>query len=111
MQVVKNLKYLKLNTRIPNKYKNQIRREKKSTFIYPNTKSFRVISKFDKHFDFVNKFNILYSTSANKSNKSFDEQYAIDKSDIIIYTKDEFQEYPSSSIYKVSNYKIKKIRA
>ena len=110
LQVVKNLKYLKESTRIPNKYKNKVRRSKKTTFIYPNKKSFRVIDRFDNHYDFINKFGILYSTSANKTGEVFDEKYAICHSDIIVWTKNSFYQSDSSKIYKISHNKIIKLR-
>jgi len=52
----------------------------------------------------------MYSTSANEHNKIFDENFAVSKSDIIVYTKNEFLDLKSSNIYKLTNEKIKKIR-
>ncbi len=69
-----------------------------------------MVSKNSKHIEFIDKFDILYSTSANQTNKNFDLEYAVEKSDIIIYTKDDFNEKNPSKIYKVSNSKIAKIR-
>ena len=105
---VDSFKSLKKLTRIPKKYKKIIRNSKKTTFIYPNKKSYRVI--FDKkHLNFLKKFNFLYSTSANITGKSYDESKAIKLADIIVYN-DTFKENTPSKIYKITNQKIKKIR-
>jgi hypothetical protein len=68
------------------------------------------VLKESKHKNFINKFNILYSTSANLTNSDFNISFAINASDIVIYTKDEFRQNNSSSMYKINNYKSKKIR-
>ena len=41
--VVSNFKKLQNLTRVPQRYKQYIRRAKKTTFIYPNTKAIRVV--------------------------------------------------------------------
>ena len=110
LQVVDSFKTLKLYTRVPNKFKTLVRYSKKTTFIYPNKKSFRVISLFDTHHNFIKKFNILYSTSANITNQSFDINYAIKSSDIIVLSKNGFVEKKGSFVYKLSNNRLKKIR-
>jgi len=48
IRVVNSQKTLKSFTRVPTKYKNTIRRSKKTTFIMPNGNSFRVV-KNSKH--------------------------------------------------------------
>jgi len=95
---------------VPLKFKNKIRKSKQTTFIYPNKNSYRVISSKSLHYNFINKFKSMYSTSANETNKNFSYDYALEKSDVILYTKNKFMEKSSSLIYKVSNSKIKKIR-
>ena len=52
----------------------------------------------------------MYSTSANKTQNSFNLQYAYDKADVIVFTQDNFEEKQASSIFKLSKNKIKKIR-
>ncbi len=52
----------------------------------------------------------MYSSSANEHNKKFDEDFAYNKSDVVVYTNKNFEDSSSSNIYKVSNSKIKKIR-
>jgi len=110
LNTVDSFKTLKQNTRVPKQFKKQIRRASRTTFIYPNLKSFRVIDKDDKFQGFIKKFNILYSTSANLTGNKFDEEFALENSDIIVNQKDGFSEKISSSIYKVNKTKIIKIR-
>ena len=63
LQTVDSFKTLKQNTRVPKEFRKRVRNSKKTTFIYPNTHSFRVISKDDRFFRFIHKFKSLYSTS------------------------------------------------
>ena len=106
---VDSLDTLKTFVRVPKKYKKIVRRVKKTTFIYSNGDSFRVI-KDEKHLEFLKKFKWMYSTSANLSGKMFDKKWAIKQADIIIEDKRGFFEGKPSSIYKINNFKMKKIR-
>jgi tRNA A37 threonylcarbamoyladenosine synthetase subunit TsaC/SUA5/YrdC len=110
LQVVDSFKILKQNTRVPKKFRNFIRRSKKTTFIYPNKLSFRVLPKCSDHSNFISKFGKLYSTSANITNKNYDKSFAFDKCDIAIYKNDEFDEKVSSKIYFVNKTKLKRLR-
>ncbi len=110
LQTVNSFKTLKEHTRIPKKFKKLVRRAKKTTFIYPNTKSFRVINKKDDFFDFIQKFKILYSSSANLTKKDFDEEFAYKSCDVIVKNHNGFSENISSSIVKIDKNRKKKIR-
>ena len=110
LQTLDSFKTLNEMTRVPKKFRKRVRNSNKSTFIYPNKNSYRVISKDDEFYSFICKFNNLYSTSANLTKESFDINFARENSDIIVYTKDEFSEKSSSSIYKLTINKIEKIR-
>ncbi|RXJ88055.1 Sua5 YciO YrdC YwlC family protein [Arcobacter sp. CECT 8985] len=110
LQVVDSFNTLKQNARVPKAHRKLVRRAKKSTFIYPNTHSFRVIPKDDKFYDFVKKFKKIYSTSANITTKSFDEEFATKNADVIVEDKNGFSETISSSIYLLKKKKFKKIR-
>ena len=107
LREVDSLDTLKKFVRVPNKFKKYVRRAKKTTFIYPNGESFRVV-KDKKHLEFLKKFKWMYSTSANLTGKSFDEDWAKNIADIIV-GKDFFEGKPST-IYKLSKTKIKKVR-
>jgi hypothetical protein len=73
----------------------------------PNTYSYRVV-RDDHHLLLLNRLQWAYTTSANLSNFSYDENFAKEASDVIISPLDEKQK--SSNIYKLGNYAIKRIR-
>ncbi|PSM52219.1 threonylcarbamoyl-AMP synthase TsaC [Campylobacter blaseri] len=102
-----SLKKLKLLARVPNRHKNFIRKAKKSTIIYPNLKSIRVV-KDKKHNEFLDKFLFLYSTSANLHGEKFNEEFAKSVADEVVDS--EFFEKTPSKMYRVSRNKIKKVR-
>jgi tRNA A37 threonylcarbamoyladenosine synthetase subunit TsaC/SUA5/YrdC len=106
---IDSLNTLKKFTRVPNMFKNRVRRRKKTTFIYPNKKSFRVV-KDEKHLEFLKKFNWMYSTSANLTGGKFDEKWAKSVADIIVEDKRGLFEGKASKIYKLGKNKMKKIR-
>jgi len=102
------LETLKEFVRVPNKFKKIVRNAKKTTFIYLNGESFRVV-KDERHLEFLKKFKWMYSTSANKTGCKFDEKWAREKTDLIVEDK-EFFEGEASRIYKLSKERIKRIR-
>jgi len=102
------LETLKEFVRVPNKFKKIVRNARKTTFIYLNGESFRIV-KDDRHLEFLKKFKWMYSTSANITGCKFDEKWAREKADIIVEDR-EFFEGEASRIYKISREKIKKIR-
>ena len=108
LREVDSLRILKEFVRVPNKFKKQVRNAKKTTFIYKNGESFRVV-KDERHLEFLKKFKWMYSTSANKTGCKFDEKWARKKADIIV-EDGEFFEGEVSRIYKLSKGKSKKIR-
>lgn len=98
---------LKNFARVPKKFKNLVRKARKTTFIYPNSKSVRVV-KDDKHSQFLQTHGWMYSSSANLHEQKFDLEYAKSVADEVI--GNEFIEKKSSRIYKLYKTKIKKIR-
>jgi len=110
LQVVDSFRTLKSFIRVPHNHKKFIRRAKTTTIIYPNTTAFRVVSSHSKHQNFLQKFKVIYSTSANKTKNNFDLKYASEQSDILVYTQDGYKETTASSIYKVTKLKRVKIR-
>nr|WP_275856010.1 Sua5/YciO/YrdC/YwlC family protein [Sulfurimonas sp. MAG313] len=109
VQVTSSFKTLKTLVRVPNKYKNMVRRVSKTTFVYANNKAIRVV-KDKKHADFIKPFLWFYSTSANEKSLSYDKEFAHAKSDIIIQDSKGLFEGESSSIIKLTNTKIKRFR-
>ncbi len=110
LQTIDSFKILKQNTRIPKNYKQTIRRSKLKTFIYPDGNSFRLVDQKSKHHNFISKFHKLYSTSANETGKNFQLQYAHEQSDIMVITKENYEERTASSIFKLYKKKMKKLR-
>lgn len=104
---VSKFKNLQNFSRVPKKYKNLIRRTKKTTFIYPNSQAIRVV-RDHPHAKLLDKLEWAYSTSANPHKKGFDIEFAVANADVIIDTK--FTPAPASKIYKISKTNIKKIR-
>lgn len=110
LHTVDSFKTLNKYTRVPKKYRKLVRKSTKTTFIYPNLNSFRVIEKEASFYNFIKKFKILYSTSANLTGNKFDEEFALLNSDIIVNENNGFSEKVSSSIYKLSKSKSLRIR-
>ncbi|MCD8213637.1 MAG: Sua5 YciO YrdC YwlC family protein [Campylobacter sp.] len=98
---------LKTLVRVPNKFKNCVRRARKTTFLYPNLKAVRVVKEC-KHAKFLDAHGWFYSTSANLSGQNFDENWARGVADVIVDNK--FYEKCSSKILKVSIRNIKRLR-
>jgi len=108
LHTVDSFKTLKKYTRIPKKFRKEVRKSTLTTFIYPNQKSFRVINKDKDFYDFIHKFGILYSTSANQTGKKFEHNFAINNSDIIVENKNNFFESSASVIIKI-NKRVKRV--
>ena len=110
LEVVSDLKTLSKYTRVPNSFKNKVRRAKRTTFIYPNGKAFRVVDKNSCHNILLKRYGKFYSTSANYTGKSFEYNFAFENCDISIENKDGFNETIPSKIYKINNLSIRRIR-
>jgi len=107
IKAVNSLNTLQTFTRIPRQHKNRVRRAKKTTFIMPNRHSYRVIQ--DKHhLLLLNRLKWAYTSSANLSNKTYDEAFAKEVANIIIEPLIEKKE--ASTIYKLGKHAIKRIR-
>lgn len=102
-------RFYELNTlvRVPKRYKNLVRRSKKTTFLYPNTQAIRVV-KWHEHSKFLDKMGFMYSSSANLHKEKFDFKIASKIADIVVDKN--FSEQKPSSIIKLSKIRVKKIR-
>ncbi len=101
------LSELKNLARVPAKFKNLVRRTRKTTFLYPNAKAVRVV-KDCAHEEFLRKFDWLYSSSANLNGQSFDEAWARAVADEVV--DQNFSQNAGSKIYKISKTNLKRIR-
>lgn len=109
IRCVDSLSILKEFTRIPKKFKNRVRRSKKTTFIYSNGEALRVV-KDQEHLKFLKKLKWAYSSSANITSKNFEEKYAKQKADIIVEDSRGFFESTPSSMIKINSKKARKLR-
>ncbi len=100
---------LKTFVRVPNRFKNSVRKAKKTTFVYPNNKALRVVQN-SPHLLFLQKFGWMYSTSANESGKHFDEDFAWRVADVIVEDARGFFEGEPSRLIKLGREKFKKLR-
>ncbi len=108
IRVTDSLSTLKHFTRIPKKYKNMLRRSNKSTFILKNGESFRVIHNL-RHKALLKRMGgWAYSTSANISGSTYDENWARAVADEVIEPLN--NNAMASNIFRINNKTIKKIR-
>jgi tRNA A37 threonylcarbamoyladenosine synthetase subunit TsaC/SUA5/YrdC len=107
IKAINSLKTLKQHTRVPKRFKNQIRRQNKATFILPNGNSYRVI-RDKSHLQLLHRLKWAYTTSANLSGREYDEVFASKSADIVIYPLRPTNKI--STIYKINNIQIKRIR-
>ncbi len=109
IRVYSNFKtLLSFGHRIPNKFKNSVRRSKKTTFIVKNT-AFRVVEpSLDSQI--LKNLQWNFSTSANESTKKFHREFCEKKADIIVEDNEGLHEYSSSSLIKIGKIKRRKIR-
>ena len=110
LKTVDSFASLKEFTRVPKKFRKLVRNSSKTTFIYPNLNSFRVVCKNSKFYDFIKKFKILSSTSANITKEPFNYDFAFANSNVEVVANDGFFESQSSKIYKLNKNRLKKIR-
>lgn len=110
LRTVDSFKTLKQNTRVPKRFRKLVRYSKKTTFIYPNLKSFRLIEKNHSFNHFLNKFGVLYSSSANPTGKTFDKDFALKSANILVEDKNNFYESTPSKIIKINKITKKRIR-
>ena len=107
IKAVNSLRTLKTFTRVPSSHKNRVRRAKKTTFVMPDTHSYRVI-RDPHHLLLLDRLKWAYTTSANLSDQPYDESFAKEAADILIMPLKENKQV--SHIYKINNQTIKRIR-
>ncbi|MFK5881655.1 MAG: Sua5 YciO YrdC YwlC family protein [Sulfurospirillum sp.] len=100
---------LKTFTRVPQIHKKMLRRVKKTTIVYPNNLAIRVV-KNKEHLKFLKKLKWCYSTSSNPTGGSFQESFAKEKADVVLYTKFGFGEKNPSKIIKCGKMSKRRLR-
>ena len=100
---------LKTISRVPQRFKKDIRRASKTTYILPSALSFRV-AKEPNHKAFLERFGYLFSSSANVHKKKFDLEFALASADIVVIDHRGVFDAPPSTILKINNVKKRKER-
>ena len=117
---------IKKDSRIPKILAKQIRRVKKTSFIFPNRRAFRLVSRDFltqdsqrggrqnaprfAHFDFLKNLGRLFSSSANPSGAGFDFDFAKSAADVVVCDGRGIFEGAPSRIFKVRKNALKKLR-
>jgi tRNA A37 threonylcarbamoyladenosine synthetase subunit TsaC/SUA5/YrdC len=109
IKALPSLHVLKTFTRVPDRHKNRVRRAKRSTFVFPDGHSYRVV-RDSEHLQLIEKFGWMYTTSANLSGEAFDEIFARKAADVIVGTLSKRDSNQASSILKLNNINIKRMR-
>ncbi len=109
IKALPSLSVLQSFVRVPQKHKNRVRRAKRSTFIFPNGYSYRIIRE-KQHLSLIQKLGWAYTTSANLSGENFDELFARDAADIIIKYPSRQIHKSASSIFKLNKIKVLRVR-
>jgi len=107
IKAVNSLQTLKHFTRVPTVHKNAVRRTKKTTFIMPNGLSYRVV-RDTHHLLLLDRLTWAYTTSANLSNKDYDEDFARKAADVVVEPLLKIKQ--ASYIFKLGKTTIKRIR-
>ena len=108
IKALTSLRELHTLSRIPAMHRSLVRRSKKTTFILPNKRSFRVIQD-RHHLLLLQRLGWAYTTSANASGKPYDHTFALHMSDIHIYPFRK-EGTAASAILKLGNKRAKRIR-
>lgn len=82
--VVPSFEELKKRVRVPSKFRKELRRAARTTYIYPNGESYRVVNG-GEHRRLIERLGWAYSTSANRSGEEYEEKFAVAVADIVIY--------------------------
>ena len=109
IKALPSLSALKRFTRVPDAHKNRVRRSMRSTFIFPNGYSYRII-KDTKHLSLIKKLGWAYTTSANISGFEYDSKFAENSADVIVVFPKKRNSNKASNIFKLNNIKIKRLR-
>jgi len=107
IMAVNTLQTLTTFVRIPTSHKNRVRRAKKTTFIMPNSHSYRVV-KDKHHLLLLDRLKWAYTTSANLSGHCYDEIFCKKMADVII--EPICLHAKASKIYKLGKSSIRRIR-
>ncbi len=110
IRTVSDLHTFKRLTRVPSRWKNFLRRAKRSSVILPNGNSFRIVHDAD-HRRFLKRLDgWCYSSSANRSGETYDAAYAYEQADVILYPLSRCEGRNPSALYRLGKKRRKRLR-
>ncbi len=108
IRTVNSFALLQSFSRVPQEHKNRLRRAKRTTFIMPNGRSFRVV-RGSEHNLLLDRVGWFYSSSANLSGGIYDEAYAQEQCEVLVLSP-LVQRRSASKIYQLSQRRLRVIR-
>lgn len=103
-----SLSEYKRTGRIPSRFKREVRRSSKTTYIVKG-QAFRIVS--DGHYHrFLKPYGWLYSTSANASGEHFDPAFALKRASVAVEDNRGLFEDVPSNIYRLNPLNKRRIR-
>ncbi len=103
-----SLRALKQRTRTPARHRNRLRRARRTTFILPDGRSWRIIHD-PRHHRLIQKLGWAYTTSANRSGGAYDEAWVREVADVVIEPLNVTDSMPST-ILKLSKTHLRQLR-
>jgi tRNA A37 threonylcarbamoyladenosine synthetase subunit TsaC/SUA5/YrdC len=101
-------RYGRMGGRVPQKFKNRVRRSKAKSFVI-NNRAVRIIS-CGEHHHLLKHYGWLFSTSANAKGGSFEKGFALEHADIVVEDSRGLYEGKPSPIYRLNQKKIRRLR-
>lgn len=94
--------------RVPNRFKNRVRRASGTTFVVKN-QAFRIVRSGPYH-RLITRFGWLYSTSANRSGGAFERDFAVWAADVVIEDGTGLFEAAPSQIRRLGRTRQRRLR-
>ncbi len=108
IRAVDSLRTLRHFTRVPSLHRNRLRRARRTTFVFQDGRSWRVIHD-PEHRDLITRLGgWAYTTSANRSGEVYDETWAREMADVVIEPLEDRS--APSTILRLNHRTLNKIR-
>ncbi len=110
IRALADLHTFKRFARVPSRWKNFMRRAKRSSVILPSGNSFRIVHDAD-HRRFLRRLEgWCYSSSANRSGDAYDAAYAYDQADVILYPLSHCEGRNPSALFRLGKNRLRRLR-
>ncbi|WP_345969541.1 hypothetical protein WCX72_09395 [Sulfurimonas sp. HSL1-6] len=103
-----SMKAYKQTGRIPGRFKREVRRSVKTTYLVGG-QAFRIVPEGSYH-QLLRPYGWLYSTSANAAGGQYEPAYAAETADVLIEDARGLYEDTPSTIYQLNHCKKRRIR-